>query len=515
MFPKHAGHNGLRCCKWTFLAMHSFGTSLKRVFAGILFVLAPFSPQSSAQGADPVPGIVVIAMSNNYAPFTLLDANGEPAGMFVDIWRLWAEKTGQAIEFKASSWADSLTALRNGEADIHSGLFLNSERAEWMDFSRPVYQIKSSFYYRNGEEPPADLTNTSIGTVLDSFQEAFLREKNPEANIVTFTDDEAVMLAVSRNEIDAGLGENPAIETLMDRLGLRGGISRSAQALLHNDLFFSVRQGEADLLGLIEAGLDAITLDELAAIENRWMPRSESLQFVDRPVLLSAQERAWLADHPVLRVHNEMDWEPFNFNVDGRAQGFSIDYMNLLAGKLGIEADYVSGPTWDQFLGLLRAGDLDVMLNIVKTPSRDEYIIFTDPYVENLPVLVVRNDNQDIHGFEDLFGRSLAIPEGFFYQEIIEREFPQIELVLLDSQLESLSAVSVGLAEATIGGVAVQDHLIQKHLLTNLRIVSGLPGGIFVNNLRIGVRSDQGILHGILQKAVESVDPLKIHPVAG
>ena len=50
-------------------------------------------------------------------------------------------------------------------------------------------------------------------------------------------------------------------------------------------------------------------------------------------------------------------------------------------------------------------------------------------------------------------------------------------------------------------------------MLTNLRIVSGLPGGIFVNNLRIGVRSDQGILHGILQKAVESVDPLKIHEI--
>ena len=50
-------------------------------------------------------------------------------------------------------------------------------------------------------------------------------------------------------------------------------------------------------------------------------------------------------------------------------------------------------------------------------------------------------------------------------------------------------------------------------MLTNLRIVSGLPGGIFVNSLRIGVRSDQGILHGILQKAVESVDPLKIHEI--
>ena len=81
--------------------------------------------------------------------------------------------------------------------------------------------------------PNQHIDRHGFGLVPRSFSSG----KNPEANIVTFTDDEAVMLAVSRNEIDAGLGENPAIETLMDRLGLRGGISRSAQALLHNDLF--------------------------------------------------------------------------------------------------------------------------------------------------------------------------------------------------------------------------------------------------------------------------------------
>ena len=189
-------------------------------------------------------------------------------------------------------------------------------------------------------------------------------------------------MAVSRGEIDAGLAELPALDALLDRLGLRGSITTAPQSLLHNELYFSVRKGDFDLLQSIERGLDTISLEELAAIESRWIPRPENLQFVDRPVLLSAQERIWLAEHPVLKIHNELDWEPFNFNVDGQARGYSIDYMNLLADKLGIDAQYVSGPTWDEFLGMLRAGDLDVMLNIVKTPARDEYIVFTDPYVK-------------------------------------------------------------------------------------------------------------------------------------
>lgn len=93
--------------------------------------------------ADPAAATLVVAISGNYPPLSLLDANGDPAGMLVDIWRLWAEKSGQAIEFKVSSWADTLYTLQSGEADIHSGLFMSGERAEWMDFSRPVYEIST------------------------------------------------------------------------------------------------------------------------------------------------------------------------------------------------------------------------------------------------------------------------------------------------------------------------------------------------------------------------------------
>ncbi|MEA1914855.1 MAG: ABC transporter substrate-binding protein, partial [Campylobacterota bacterium] len=62
-------------------------------------------------------------------------------------------------------------------------------------------------------------------------------------------------------------------------------------------------------------------------------------------ILLSAKEQQYLKNNPVITVHNELNWPPYNFNINGQAKGFSIDYMNLVVSKLGIKAQYHVGPT--------------------------------------------------------------------------------------------------------------------------------------------------------------------------
>ena len=55
--------------------------------------------------------------------------------------------------------------------------------------------------------------------------------------------------------------------------------------------------------------------------------------FAQEKIKLTPDEKAWIQSNPVIRVHNEKDWPPFNFFEDDKPRGFSIDYMNLLAGK--------------------------------------------------------------------------------------------------------------------------------------------------------------------------------------
>lgn len=219
---------------------------------------------------------------------------------------------------------------------------------------------------------------------------------------------------------------------------------------------------------------------------------------------LTEEERTWLKNHRTIRVHNEMGWGPFNFHEFGQPKGYSIEFMDTVAAKLGLEVEYISGHTWSEYIQMLRDKQLDVMLNIVQTEERSQFILFTDPYVNNPPGLVVKEDNRTIRDMRDLNGRILAIPKGFFYQEILEKDFPGIELLLLNDQVDSMKAVSFGRAHATLGGIAVQNHLMRKHLINNLTVVGGLDDPRFENQLRMGIRNDWPLFQSILQKTLAS-----------
>jgi len=129
---------------------------------------------------------------------------------------------------------------------------------------------------------------------------------------------------------------------------------------------------------------------------------------------LSDEELNWLADHPVIKVSNEMDWTPFNFNQKGVPQGFSIDYISLLAETIGFEIEYISGPSWNDFMDMIQNRELDIILNIAYSGQRAGFLKFTEPYFEFAPGLYTRKDYPSIKSVEDLYGRKFAVPKGFF-----------------------------------------------------------------------------------------------------
>ena len=193
------------------------------------------------------------------------------------------------------------------------------------------------------------------------------------------------------------------------------------ETLLH----LGVLKRNAILRDIVQKGLDAIPPEEKRTIRNRWLAFAEIANDVGSRINLTAEEKAWINGHPVIHVHNEQDWPPFNYNKDGKPVGFSIAYMDLLARKLGIEVKYVSGPDWAQFMEMIHAKNLDVMLNIVRTSEREKFILFTKPYVDNPPVIIARATDMGARDIHDFKGVSVCVPEGFFYQEIFTRKYPR------------------------------------------------------------------------------------------
>ncbi len=224
-------------------------------------------------------------------------------------------------------------------------------------------------------------------------------------------------------------------------------------------------------------------------------------------VQLTEEEIAYLRKKGTIKVHNERSWAPYNFNENGQAKGYVIDYMNLLAQKLGIKLQYVSGYTWAQFLQLAKEGRIDVISNIVDTDKRRKFLNFTSSY--DISQKAIFSNDAGYKHISDLNGKIVAVPKGFFVEGYLKKHYPKIILKRYDNVLQCITAVLNHKADALIESYGVVKYLMNRYnLIIPYMSLSDTPD--LQTKLSIGVRKDEPILCKIFQKAVNSVTPEEI-----
>ncbi|RXJ66467.1 hypothetical protein CRV08_12675 [Halarcobacter ebronensis] len=218
---------------------------------------------------------------------------------------------------------------------------------------------------------------------------------------------------------------------------------------------------------------------------------------------LSQEELQWLKTHPKIKVHNELNWIPINFNKEGIPSGFSVEFMNLLAKKIGIKVEYVQGE-WNELYNKAINKQIDVMLNIIKTDEREKFLLFTQTYQKGRIGIFTLKNNHSITDINSLSGKKVAVVDGFFQENLIKEKYPLVQVIVLKNAQETLYALEKGEADAAIGSYIVMGNLIKELSLYELEYRSELEIDEDTD-LRIAVRNDYTLLHSILQKAIANV----------
>ncbi len=225
----------------------------------------------------------------------------------------------------------------------------------------------------------------------------------------------------------------------------------------------------------------------------------------DEPSPLSKAQKAWIAQHPVVTLGADYNWPPYDF-VDeaGHHAGIAADLLKILSKKSGLQFK-VETDVWAKTLEKAKQGKVQGLTCAVATPERKKYLNFTQPYLSMPLAVVVQNERQDIHRFEDLKGKKVAVNRGSYLHEWLKMHHPDIPLFLTSSNQAALEAVAFGKADAYIGNIAVATYLMKHHFLTNLKMIDKVPD--LETKVSIAVVKSEPALFDILDTLVKTITP--------
>jgi HD-GYP domain-containing protein (c-di-GMP phosphodiesterase class II)/ABC-type amino acid transport substrate-binding protein len=225
-------------------------------------------------------------------------------------------------------------------------------------------------------------------------------------------------------------------------------------------------------------------------------------------LLLTAEEKAFVASQPVLRVSNELNWPPLDFTQAGQPQGYSVDVIKLIAQMTGLQVRFTNGYSWPELLALFQRGEIDLLQSVILTENNRSLGLPGSSYLQ-LPFAVATAERYDpIKDLAQLNGKLLAIPAGWSIIPLVRARYPLIEIVETATTLQALEMVLAGKATAALDSAVIMRNIARGHFLTGLQFNNEVNFGenTLPDKLHIIVPKDKAQLRKLLDKAISAID---------
>lgn len=224
---------------------------------------------------------------------------------------------------------------------------------------------------------------------------------------------------------------------------------------------------------------------------------------IGQNINFTEEEKAWIKAHPVIYHGYEPNWPPYEIYENGEYSGIIGEYVKILERETGLQIEPIPNITWEESIKGLKSGEVDFTVCAGITDERKEFLNFTKPYISSPMVVVSRKDGDFVGGLEDLRGKSIALPKGYYTAELISKDYPDIKIDFKRGIEESLRAVSLGETDAFVGNLVVVSYYIEHKGYSNLKIAA--PTDYEKTHIGLAARKDWPELISISQKIFDKV----------
>jgi diguanylate cyclase (GGDEF)-like protein len=433
-----------------------------------------FSEDQSQESLE----VLTFVASEDNMPFSFNLPDGTPSGLYVEFWQLWAKTNNISIRFVLVPLEEGLELVKYRNT-VHVGLFRNEQREQWADFSLPIHNVQTGVIYNgsiNKKTKLRKLNGIKVSAERFSFQADYLREKYTDIEQLTYVDFDDALNKLLDNDIQAVVAELPYVFAQLAKSGLSGVFVVSDEIIVSNDVFALIAKGQPELLDKINTGIENIPIDEIIELEKKWLPTLKP--FFKNLILLNTlttSEKKWIQRNSSLIVGVEPNARPLGFiNKQGNYSGIASKYIDYIKKMLGIKIEPAHYKTWNEAFEAFKEGKVDMMSGIVNTPEREKMMDFTVPYFELPTVIVTRKNSFYTNTMEGLAGKKVGLVDGYAV-EFIKRDYPEINIQLIDSITDGFARLQAGEIDAMIDAIASINYEINKGHVTDLIVTAFTP----------------------------------------
>jgi signal transduction histidine kinase len=438
-----------------------------------------------------------IGVMDGWPPMNFLDSRGVPQGIGADYAAALNLRLNGALELVPAPFPENYQRVLDGHLNGLMDISQRPDREVLFAFTKPYIVIPHVIVGRsNGPyfASEADLGGKTVAIERGFHNVVYFRKQFPNVRVQEYPSTSDSLDAVSRGEVDAYAGNRAVAvylveKELLNNLKLMGKLMEPNSALR-----FGTRKDNPLLASILDKCLASLTLDEVHAIQKRWVQADGS-----EPGLTES-EREWLKAHPVIRVGIDPDGAPIAFrDAHGVAAGIALDVLEQLRSQLGVQFTIAPGRPEES-----RSGEVDLLPSLVRTEEREASLAFSDAYL-TLPIgIFTRRSAPYLSSLRELSGKKIAIARGQGIDALLQAKRIELRLVPADSTAEALDLVEVGHADAYVGCTMSASYYLDQRGFTDLKLSAEIPER---QEQRIAVRKDWPELVPILNKALRTITP--------
>jgi polar amino acid transport system substrate-binding protein len=173
-----------------------------KLCACLLIVFALLVPSLRAERKE-----LIVGMEMSYPPFEMLDPNGQPAGVSVDLARAMGQYLNRPVRFENIPFDGLIPSLKTGKIDvIISSLTVTEDRKKSIDFSDPYLTMGLAILLKKNSDirsiDDVDKPGHSVAVKKGTTGDIYAIQHFKKAKLLVLNEESACAIEVAQGKAD-------------------------------------------------------------------------------------------------------------------------------------------------------------------------------------------------------------------------------------------------------------------------------------------------------------------------